>query len=473
MLFNSFVFFVFLGVVLPIFYALPSKKAKNLFLLIASYVFYGYWDWRFCGLLIISTLIDFYIGNKIYFAKSEKSSKRYLQISLFANLSMLGVFKYFNFFVDSFQEVSTQLGWHIDTLHLNVILPVGISFYTFQTLSYSIDIYRKRLVPTNNLIDFGLFVSFFPQLVAGPIERASHLLPQLYENLKPTKLQIEQGIILISLGLFRKVIIGDSAGKYADYLLSDINNCTSDELVFAMLLFTFQVYADFSGYSHIARGTAKLLGVELMKNFEQPYLSQNITELWRRWHISLSSWLKDYVYITLGGNRDGVLRSYLYLMITMSLGGLWHGAGWNFIIWGALHGLYLMIHKFLLKDKKINDRITKVTPRVIFNIIGTNFIFIFALCIFRITPLDNTFLFFKKIYHWEFGENFKTLLLILISYNILVLILDILEYKTKRHTYLMLIKSNYVRYGIVLGILFVTFVYMFQTEPLPFFYFQF
>ena len=293
MLFNSFIFFIFLGVVLPIFYMLPSKMGKNIFLLISSYFFYGYWDWRFLFLLITSTCIDYFVGKALYKTKNVKKRKSFLWISLFANLGILGVFKYFNFFIESFTDLSFKFGWNLDYLHLNIILPVGISFYTFQTLSYTLDIYRQKLKPTTNFIDFALFVSFFPQLVAGPIERASALLPQLSKKLSPTKEQIESGIVLIITGLFRKVMIGDTAGKYVDHIFGDLNGYASIEVLAALVLFSIQIYADFSGYSRIARGTSKLLGVELMKNFEQPYLSRNITESWRRWHISLSSWLKD------------------------------------------------------------------------------------------------------------------------------------------------------------------------------------
>ena len=245
-----------------------------------------------------------------------------LLASLTANQGILGFFKYFNFFVDSFISMISIFTHDLDFLHLNIILPVGISFYTFQTLSYTIDIYRKKLVPTNSFLDFALFVSFFPQLVAGPIERAANLLPQISTSRKTTKEQLLDGSILIIYGLFKKVMIGDAAGRYVDHIFAHMDLYSSWELVFALFMFSIQIYADFSGYSNIARGTAKLFGFEIMKNFEQPYLSSNITEFWRRWHISLSSWLKDYLYISLGGNRRGIYQTYLNLMITMILGGL-------------------------------------------------------------------------------------------------------------------------------------------------------
>ncbi|MCF8219495.1 MAG: hypothetical protein K9I29_09540 [Bacteroidales bacterium] len=327
---------------------MPFKYKKPL-LLIASYFFYGYWDWRFTGLLAISTIADYFIGKKLYSTEAPKKRKWFLFSSMFINLGILAFFKYFGFFVDSFETLAGVFGLQLDFIHLNIILPVGISFYTFQTMSYTIDIYRKKLEPTNNFIDFAVFVSFFPQLVAGPIERARNLLPQIARLSKPKRKQIEEGISLIVTGLFIKVMIGDTAGRFVDHIFGNPEIYKSFELISALILFSVQIYADFSGYSSIARGVAKLLGIELMKNFEQPYLSANITEFWRRWHISLSSWLKDYLYISLGGNRKGKSRTYVNLMITMLLGGLWHGASWNFVIWGGLHGIYLAVHKYMLE----------------------------------------------------------------------------------------------------------------------------
>ena len=386
MLFNSFVFLIFLGIVIPVFYAIKTKSGRNIFLLLASYFFYGYWDWRFCSLLLISTLIDFYVGGKLYKTENEKKRKKLLLVSMVANLGILGFFKYFNFFAESFATLLKSMGGHPDFVLLNIILPVGISFYTFQTMTYTIDIYRRKLEPTNSLIDFALYVSFFPQLVAGPIERASHLLPQLSKKFGATKEQFEKGMVLIVMGLFKKVMIGDTAGRVVDRIFGQPDLYHSPELLMALILFAIQIYADFSGYSSIARGTAKLMGIELMKNFEQPYLSANITEFWRRWHISLSSWLKDYLYISLGGNRKGKGRTYINLMITMLFGGLWHGASWNFVIWGGLHGIYLAIHKWMLKGKKIKEHFQyqgrKSLIRFSFNVILTNLLGIVYLVIF-------------------------------------------------------------------------------------------
>ncbi len=474
MLFNSFIFFIFLGIVLPIFYVLPNKSSKNLFLLIASYFFYGYWDWRFCLLLALSTFIDFFIGKMLFNSVNEKKRKSLLFLSLLSNLGILGFFKYYNFFVDSFQTFSNNLGWNVDYLHLNIILPVGISFYTFQTLSYTLDIYRKKLEPTNNFVDFALFVAFFPQLVAGPIERAKALLPQLSKKHIPSRLQIKQGIVLIITGLFRKVMIGDTAGRFVDHIFGDLELYKSVEIISALILFSIQIYADFSGYSKIARGTAKLLGIELMKNFEQPYLSRNITEFWRRWHISLSSWLKDYLYISLGGNQIGKYRTYANLMITMLLGGLWHGASWNFVIWGGLHGLYLSVHKLILGKSKPNyGNMSIISIQDFFRIIITFLLVLFTWLFFRSTSWDTTMLFFHKIIYWESSSYTGIFLTIILSYMAVTIFFDFLEYKTGSHTYILHIKSNGIKIGILSAMFIVTLIYMFQADPAPFIYFQF
>jgi alginate O-acetyltransferase complex protein AlgI len=476
LLFNSFIFFVFLGIVLPVFYLLPNRKTKNLFLLISSYIFYGYWDWRFCSLLLFSTLVDFFIGKLLSQQKIELRRRILLLISLSVNLGILGTFKYFNFFIESFQSILPESN-SLDFLHLKVLLPVGISFYTFQTLSYTIDIYRKRIKPTESILDFALFVSFFPQLVAGPIERASNLLPQLSKKLEPSKDQIEKGVTLIVSGLFRKVMIGDTAGKYVDHIFGNIQLYTSFELIVSLILFSIQIYADFSGYSHIARGVAKLLGIELMKNFEQPYLSRNITEFWRRWHISLSSWLKDYLYISLGGNRKGNRRTYINLMATMLLGGLWHGASWNFVIWGGLHGVYLAIHKMISKSKieatryKFDNRkgLLRFIASVTLNFILVTFSWLF----FRSTSWVSTKLFFYKIFHWEKSEHTGQLWIVLLSYIVITLIIDSLEYFSGRHTFILAIKNRMLKFGLLAVLFIISLLYMFQSEPLPFIYFQF
>lgn len=480
MLFNSFIFFFFLLVVLPVYYLLPAKY-RNLHLLVSSYVFYGYWDWRFCLLLLASTVIDYYVGRTMHRASDPTVRKRLLWVSLFSNLGILGFFKYFNFFIGSFETMVTSMGGGgLDFLHLNIILPVGISFYTFQTLSYTIDIYRNKLKPSKSLLDFAVFVAFFPQLVAGPIERASNLLPQIERKPLPSREQIEQGIVLIITGLFRKVMIGDTTGRIVDHIFSEPEYYSSPELLMGLILFSIQIYADFSGYSRIARGTSKLLGVDLMKNFEQPYLSMNITEFWRRWHISLSSWLRDYLYISLGGNRKGVNRMYINLMLTMLIGGLWHGASWTFVIWGGLHGIYLAIHKWSLRGKRVPDEYTYTGLKsfVIYlaKVTGTYILVLFTWLFFRANSFDDAFYFLEKMVYWESSVFAGRIFLICFSFGALTLLFDFFEYYTKSHTFLLKLNERNLQpvvAGVLTSMLIVVLIYIFQADPLPFIYFQF
>lgn len=351
MFFNSWAYALFLPLVLLVYYGL-RHRAQNVWLLAASYFFYGWWDYRFLLLLIASTLLDYALGRWIASAHSRSSRKLFVALSCIANLGFLGFFKYFNFFVDSAARVLEALGMEPHLPVLRIILPAGISFYTFQSMCYTIDVYRGRLTPTRNLLDFAQYVAFFPQLVAGPIERATALLPQVQRPRTVTIEQWRSGWALILIGICRKVAVADSAALLVNETFPQAAGAGSFELLIALYLFSIQIYADFAGYSDVARGSARLLGFELMRNFEHPYFSTSITEFWRRWHISLSTWLRDYLYIPLGGNRHGELRTYKNLFLTMLLGGLWHGASWNFVIWGGLHGVYLAAHKLMLGDRK-------------------------------------------------------------------------------------------------------------------------
>jgi alginate O-acetyltransferase complex protein AlgI len=342
-IFNSLDFAVYLLVVLVVYYRLPLR-AQNVWLLVVSYFFYGYWDWRFCLLIAFSTLVDYVTALRMHRPGANKN--RWLLVSVLSNLSILAFFKYFGFFVDSVQSALQALGWHVGRPALEVILPVGISFYTFQSIAYTVDVWRGELKPVRSLVDFALYVIFFPQLVAGPIERADRLIPQIE---KPRTVNAERwasGLSLILHGLFMKIVIADNAAPFVQRCFAFPGIYSSLGLLIGVYLFALQIYADFSGYSNIARGVARLLGFELMVNFEQPYFATNITEFWRRWHISLSTWLRDYLYIPLGGNRRGARRTYVNLLLTMLLGGLWHGAAWTFVIWGALHGVFLALHKW-------------------------------------------------------------------------------------------------------------------------------
>ncbi|MBN1996895.1 MBOAT family protein [candidate division KSB1 bacterium] len=475
MLFNSFIFLIFLGVVIPVYYLL-SKRYRTWFLIACSYFFYGYWDWRFLSLILVSTLVDFIAGKKIYKTSNVRHKKYFLFLSLLANLGILGFFKYFNFFVDSFQNLSAAFNVQLDFLHLNVLLPVGISFYTFQTLSYTIDVYRGRLEPTDSFPDFALYVAFFPQLVAGPIERAVHLLPQIQKLPVATRQDFREGFALLTIGMFKKVLIGDTCGRIVDHIFSQPSLYTSLELFMALVLFSVQIYADFSGYSNIARGTAKFLGIHLIENFNQPYLSASITEFWRRWHISLSSWLKDYLYISLGGNRRGKLRTYVNLMTTMLLGGLWHGANWTFVVWGGLHGTYLAVHKIILGQKKTAERFYYKNPATFFifllKLILTNLLVLLTWLFFRAPNFQAAFFIIGRFVHWESGENVSQIITIMLTFVFVIAFLDIVEYSSSTHAFLLKLKKP-VLYAVYAVVWYFVLLYMYQATPMPFIYFQF
>ncbi|MFK7924716.1 MAG: MBOAT family protein [Bacteroidia bacterium] len=354
MFFNSIEFAIFLPLVFLLYWSRLRRhlKAQNLLILVASYVFYGWWDYRFLALIIFSSALDYLIGFKVAQAPTKRIAKRWLGLSLMSNLGMLGVFKYYDFFVHSLMDGLGGMGLSLDWPTLNIILPVGISFYTFQTLSYTIDIYRGKLKPCEDPVTFFAFVSFFPQLVAGPIERATHLLPQFQEQRSFTRQNARQGLELILWGLFKKVVIADRLSQYVEVVFNSPENFSGITIIIATVFFAFQIYCDFSGYSDIAIGTAKLFGFDLMVNFRTPYFSRSLKEFWSRWHISLSTWFRDYVYIPLGGNRASTARWLSNLLLTFLISGLWHGAAWTFIIWGAIHGVISAFEAWLMKIKR-------------------------------------------------------------------------------------------------------------------------
>lgn len=352
MLFNSWIFAAFLLLVLPVYYGLPLR-GQNIFLLAASYVFYGWWDWRFLFLLFASTVLDYTVAIFLERSTNPRARRALIGCSLAGNLGMLGFFKYYDFFVASAKDALSALGIPFTPALLEAVLPVGISFYSFQTLSYALDVYRGEQRACRSFVDFALFVTYFPQLVAGPIERATRLLPQIQSPRRVGQYEWATGLQLMLWGYVKKVAIADGLAQYVDAAFAEPTRCDSLTLLLAVYAFALQIYCDFSGYSDIARGVSRLLGIDLMENFKQPYLARNITEFWRRWHISLSTWLRDYLYIPLGGNRHGELQQFRNLFITMLLGGLWHGANWTFVIWGGLHGLYLAIHKWVTRHRKI------------------------------------------------------------------------------------------------------------------------
>jgi alginate O-acetyltransferase complex protein AlgI len=344
MLFNSLQFVWFFLVVYALYRVLPHR-AQNWLLLIASYYFYAAWDWRFLGLLIASTIVDYLCALAIDRATGQRRRRMLLCLSLGFNLTVLGFFKYFNFFADNLHAVFSALGWQVDFVTLRVLLPIGISFYTFMTMSYVIDVYRREIRATTDLLDFAVFVAFFPHLIAGPILRASRLLPQIDAPRRITAQQMRDGAWLIAWGYFLKVFVADNLAPLTSRVFDASAHPTGVNVLLGAYAFAFQIYGDFAGYSNIARGTSKLMGIELIENFRFPYFVRTPQEFWRHWHISLSTWLRDYLYISLGGNRGTRLEVYRNLMITMVLGGLWHGAAWTFVLWGIYQGLLLIAYR--------------------------------------------------------------------------------------------------------------------------------
>ena len=342
MVFNSIQFAVFFAAVYCLYRVLPHRL-QNVMLLLASYLFYSVWDWRFLGLLIGSTVIDFYVARYIAVHADRGTRRRALLLSLVYNLGVLACFKYFNFFSDGLRRVFGLAGWELDPITLHVILPMGISFYTFMTISYVIDVYRDEIAPETQLVDFALFVAYFPHLVAGPILRASKLLPQITHPRVLTRAQTREGLWLFGWGLFQKMFVADNLAGVVSDVYRQGADVTGAEVLFATYAFAFQIYGDFAGYSNMARGISKLLGIELNVNFRFPYFVASPQEFWRHWHISLSTWLRDYLYIPLGGNRGSEAKTSRNLLITMVLGGLWHGASWTFVLWGVFQGVALII----------------------------------------------------------------------------------------------------------------------------------
>lgn len=355
MLFNSIDFAIFLPIVFILYWFVANKSIKhqNILIVIASYFFYGWWDWRFLSLIIFSTLVDYIIGINLKKEENQIKRKVLLWASIIVNLGFLGFFKYFNFFIDNFTTAFSFFGSEIQANTLNIILPVGISFYTFQTLSYTIDVYKKKLKPTSDFIIFSAYVSFFPQLVAGPIERATNLLPQFYRKRTFEYSKAVDGMRQILWGLFKKIVIADNCAEFANQIFNNSADMNGSTLVLGALFFTFQIYGDFSGYSDIAIGTARLFGFDLMRNFAYPYFSRDIAEFWRRWHISLSTWFRDYLYIPLGGSRGGTWMKVRNTFIIFVVSGFWHGANWTFIVWGALNAIYFL--PLLLTENNRNN----------------------------------------------------------------------------------------------------------------------
>lgn len=487
MLFNSLDFAIFLPIVFILYWFVTNKKLglQNLLIVTASYVFYGWWDWRFLSLIIFSTVVDYLVGRRLKNEESQPKRKILLWISILVNLGFLGVFKYYNFFLDNFISAFSFFGTEIKANSLNIILPVGISFYTFQTLSYTIDVYKRKLEPTKDFIAFSAFVSFFPQLVAGPIERATNLLPQFYNKRTFDYSKAVDGMRQILWGLFKKIVIADNCAEYVNLIFNNSADYSGSTLVLGAIFFTFQIYGDFSGYSDIAIGTSRLFGFNLMRNFAFPYFSRDIAEFWRRWHISLSTWFRDYLYIPLGGSRGGTLMKIRNTFIIFLVSGFWHGANWTFIAWGALNAIYFL--PLLLTNNNRNNlgivaqRKYLPTIKELFQMLVTFGLTVFAWIFFRAENIGHAINYISSIFSYSlfsmpyiFEEGTgnpilpKTLFLII---GVFILI----EWFGRRENYAIssigMKWNRVIRYLIYYGIIYA--IYEFSGSEQDFIYFQF
>ncbi|SHF90506.1 D-alanyl-lipoteichoic acid acyltransferase DltB, MBOAT superfamily [Mariniphaga anaerophila] len=474
MLFNSIEFVIFFPVVLLLYWRLFNKFSVNLrnaFLLATSYLFYGWWDYRFLGLVILSSVVDFWCGAKIFQAQTKRKKRRFLILSLSVNLGVLFFFKYFGFFSRELIALFANWGYPIHPATLNIILPVGISFYTFQTLSYTIDIYRERLKPTNDWLAFFSFVAFFPQLVAGPIERAKHLLPQFYSKKIFDYLLAANGFRQVLWGFFAKIAVADSVAPIVDTIFAQYETANAATLAMGAFLFSIQIFGDFAGYSNIAIGLAAMLGFNLMQNFATPYFSRNIREFWSRWHISLSTWFRDYVYIPLGGNRRSPLRHSINIMATFVLSGLWHGANWTFIIWGTIHGLfYLVTQPFSTKTRSDEIRLNQVLP-----IIGTFVLVTFAFIFFRAENIVQAGGIISRIGGLATGNSIFQMMsfskiIPALFFSVILIVTEWLQ-KNRQHGLDITFVKPAVRHAIYYFIIFAI-LFSFQTNRV-FIYFQF
>ena len=487
MFFNSIDFLIFLPIVFLIYWFATKKnlQLQNILLLIASYFFYACWDYRFLFLLIFSTLLDYFTGLKMGTTQKPGKRKFWFWLSIIVNLGFLGVFKYYNFFAASFAESLSFLGIKINFWVLNVILPVGISFYTFHGLSYVIDIYKKRIEPEKNFIEYSVFVSFFPLLVAGPIERATHLLPQIKQQRVFDYSKAVDGLRQVLWGLFKKIVIADNCAEYANEIFNHSAAYSGSTLLLGALFFSFQIYCDFSGYSDIALGTARLFGVDLLRNFAFPYFSRDIAEFWRRWHISLSTWFRDYLYIPLGGSKGGTLMKVRNTFIIFLVSGFWHGANWTFIIWGALNAIYFL--PSLLRNKNRDNLGTVAagkylpTLKELMNMGITFALTVFAWIFFRAESVTQAFQYIRTIFSRSLFTMPDSMAFAHSQNNFLIMILlllffIIIEWIGRERQYAIagigLKLPRMLRWGFYFFLIFLMAMYM-STSGSAFIYFQF
>jgi len=480
--FNSLDFAIFLPIVFILYWFVCNNnlKLQNFLIVAASYVFYGWWDWRFLSLILFSTIVDYSVGRGLLKQENLTKRKVLLWISILVNLGFLGVFKYYNFFLDNFITAFSFFGTEIKANSLNIILPVGISFYTFQTLSYSIDVYKRKLEPTKEFIAFSAFVSFFPQLVAGPIERATRLLPQFYKKRIFNYSKAVDGMRQILWGLFKKIVIADNCAEYANLIFNNSAYYSGSTLVLGALFFTFQIYCDFSGYSDIAIGTSRLFGFNLMQNFNFPYFSRDIAEFWRRWHISLSTWFRDYLYIPLGGSRGGTWMKVRNTFAIFIVSGFWHGANWTFIVWGSLNALYFLPLLLLNKNRLNTDVIAykKFIPTLKELIqMGITFsLTVFAWIFFRANNIRHAISYISEILSPSLftTPKFKGIMESIIII-ILVIVFVLIEWKGREGKYaiahLGIKRKRYFRYALYYAIILA--IFLFGGKEQQFIYFQF
>jgi alginate O-acetyltransferase complex protein AlgI len=475
MLFNSFIFAIFLPIVFVGYWALQRAPLRwqNLWLLIASYIFYGWWDWRFLCLLAFNSTVDFLIAQQLEKTEQPLQRKLLLALSIAMNLGILGFFKYYNFFIESFVAASAQLGFQANLSTLNIILPAGISFYTFQTMSYTIDVYRRHMQPTRDWIAFFSYLSFFPQLVAGPIERATHLLPQFLNPRTFDSARARDGLRLMLWGLFKKVVIADNLAAAVDDIFTRYEQHSGATLALGTLFFAIQIYCDFSGYSEIAVGSARLFGFDIMRNFAYPYFSRDMGEFWRRWHISLSTWFRDYLYFPLGGSRGvSAVRHLLNLMITFAVSGFWHGANWTYVIWGCLNGLYYLPLVLSNRHKQHTEIVAAgrwfPTLRETLQMAATFGLTLFAWVFFRASSFTHAVDFLTRMATASWSEmEYKRSL----SYVVVVLAIEWVQ-REKQHPLQIEQWPVAVRWLMYYLLLVALFFYG-KTGHVPFIYFQF
>ena len=477
MIFNSLDFAVFLPIVFLLYWFVTNRKLKlqNILIVLASYIFYGLWDWRFLSLIIFSTTVDYFVGQRLGKEENKVKRKFLLWASILVNLGFLGFFKYYNFFIDNLITAFSFFGQPINPQGLNIILPVGISFYTFQTLSYTIDVYKKKIEPCKDLLSFSAFVCFFPQLVAGPIERSTNLLPQFYKNRKFEYHKAVDGMRQILWGLFKKIVIADNAASFANDIFNNSVDYSGSTLVLGAFFFTFQIYCDFSGYSDIAIGTSRLFGFNLKQNFNFPYFSRDIAEFWRRWHISLSTWFRDYLYIPLGGSRGSIWKKVRNIFIIFLVSGFWHGSNWTFLAWGFLNALYFL-PLMLLKINRVNTDVVaegRVLPSLVefTNIIITFCLTVFAWIFFRADSITHALLYIQSIFNYSLFEMPKVFPK---SVIIMILLFVIVEWLQRSKQYALELNNKtpkIVRWSFYFVI--VMMILQFNGAQQEFIYFQF